>query len=63
MTGRFDNINLGSSQTMRRQIQSIVRRRHEDFADAITELRNRGFNEAATVIEAMIEREKKEVGL
>lgn len=62
-SNRFDNVDLGSSATMRRQIQSTVKRRHDDFTDVIMLLRNRGFSEAACVVEAMIEHEKKEAGL
>lgn len=60
---RFDGVDLGSSRTLRLQVQSSVRRRHEDLQDAITLLRKRGLYEAANVIEAMIEAEKAEVNL
>lgn len=60
--GKFDNIDLGASATLRRTIQSAVRRRHDALRDAINLLKNRGFREAASVIEAMIAEEAEEIG-
>lgn len=60
---RFEGVDLGSSATLRRQVQSSVRRRHEDFADVIQHLRRHGHWSAAAEIERMIDQERKEVGL
>lgn len=61
--GRFDNIDLGASATMRRQILATVRRRHDDLQDAIKRLEKSGFGAAALELQKMIDEEKLEVGL